>query len=265
MTDPRAIMIDISTAIEELNHVDRAVRLRAAQSVGQALASGQLTRVISDEVNCHVHTKYSFSPYYPAMAAWKALEARLLAVGIIDHDSVSGCEEMLDAGVALGIAAMAGCEIRVSFAGTRLAGRKLNNPDSVEIGYIALHGLPRRAFVETKAFLAPVFAARNLRNRAMLDRLNAVLVPLGIKALDFEADVLAGSLAAEQGSVTERHLMYALARRLTEVHGIGPSLVACLGDQFGIAVPAKLAGLLANSANPHHIYCLLYTSDAADE
>ena len=250
-------MTAISTALEELNHSDRAVRLRAAQTVGDALASGQLTRVISDEVNCHVHTKYSFSPYYPAMAAWKALDARLLAVGIIDHDSVSGCAEMLDAGAALGIAATAGCEIRVSFAGTRLAGRKLNNPDSVEIGYIALHGLPRRSFAATKAFLAPVFAARNVRNRAMLDRLNAVLVPLGIKALDFEADVLANSLAAEQGSVTERHLMYALARQLTDRHGPGPALVACLRDQFGIAVPVKLAGLLSDPANPHHIYDLI--------
>jgi hypothetical protein len=251
------MMTALQPHLADLNHPDRAVRLQAARLVGQALADGRLTRVISDEVNCHVHTKYSFSPYYPAMAAWKALEARLLAVGIIDHDSVSGCEEMLDAGAALGIAATAGCEIRVSFAGTRLAGRKLNNPDSVEIGYIALHGLPRRAFAATKAFLAPVFAARNLRNRAMLDRLNAILEPVGIAPLDFSTDVLAGSLAAEQGSVTERHLMFALAQRLTGLTGIGPALVDCLRDRLGLAVPAKLAGLLADPANPHHVYDLV--------
>ena len=83
-------MNDFASAISELNHIDRATRLAAAKKVGAALASGALKRDISDEVNCHVHTKYSFSPYFPAMAAWKALEAKLLAVGIIDHDSVSG-------------------------------------------------------------------------------------------------------------------------------------------------------------------------------
>lgn len=246
-----------TAAIAELNHPDRATRLAAANRVGAAYASGALKRELSDEVNCHVHTKYSFSPYYPAMAAWKAIEAKLLAVGIIDHDSVSGCAEMLDAGAALGIAATAGCEIRVSFAGTRVAGRKLNNPDSVEIGYIALHGLPRRAFAETKQFLAPIFAARNLRNRRMLAALNALLTPLGIAPLDFERDVASTSQAAEQGSITERHLMYALSLRLRESTGGGQRLLDVLRDQLGVTIPTKLAPLLIDPANPHAIYDLV--------
>ena len=250
-------MIDLAATIADLNHPEQVIRLIAAHRVGTALDQGTLKREVTDEVNCHVHTKYSFSPYYPAMAAWKAIEAKLLAVGIIDHDSVSGCHEMLDAGAALGIAATAGCEIRVSFAGTRVAGRKLNNPDSVEIGYIALHGLPRRAFAETKTFLAPVFAARNQRNRRMVERLNVLLAPLGVPALDFDRDVAGCSLASEQGSITERHLMYALAKRLTEVAGVGPALVELLGSRLGVAIPAKLAPLLADPANPHHIYDLL--------
>ena len=127
-----------------LNHPDRATRLAAAVQVGQALKRGELRRELSDEVNCHVHTMYSFSPYYPAMAAWKAIEARLLAVGIIDHDSVSGCDEMLDAGASLGIAATAGFEMRATFAGTRVAGRKLNNPDSVDIGVTIVKAEPKR-------------------------------------------------------------------------------------------------------------------------
>jgi hypothetical protein len=244
-----------AAAIAELNHADRAVRLAAARTVGAALRDGTLRREVSDEVNCHVHTIYSFSPYSPSMAAWKAIEAKLLAVGIIDHDSVSGCEEMLDAGAALGIAATAGCEIRVSFAGTRVAGRKLNNPDSVEIGYIALHGLPRRAFAATREFLAPVFAARNRRNRAMLDRLNALLAPLGIPAIDFDREVWAISQAADQGSITERHLMGALATRLLAAGGTGTA--ALLRDRLGVAVPGKLAPLLDDPANPHRWYDLI--------
>lgn len=240
-----------------LNDPDRATRLAAAARVGQALRGGALPRGLSDEVNCHVHTRYSFSPYYPAMAAWKAIEARLLAVGIIDHDSVSGCDEMLDAGAALGIAATAGFEMRASFAGTRVAGRKLNNPDSVDIGYIAIHGLPRRAFAEAKAFLAPMFAARNRRNRRMVAALNALLAPLGIPALDFERDVAGISQAAVQGSITERHLMCALASRILEVGGDGPGALRLLGERMGVAVPAKLAPLIADPANPHRLYDLL--------
>ena len=246
-----------TAAILALNHSERSQRLAAAQQVGAAIKSGLITRSLSEEVNCHVHTKYSFSPYFPAMAAWKALEAKLLVVGIIDHDSVSGCDEMLDAGAAMGIAATAGCEIRVSFAGTKVAGRKLNNPDSVEIGYIALHGLPRRAFAETKAFLAPVFAARNQRNRRMLEALNRLLAPLGIAALDFERDVVSASQAAEQGSITERHLLFALAKRLIEVAGVGPALLTLVRDKLGVTLSPKLAPLLADPANPHHIYDLI--------
>ena len=250
-------MPDHAATIARLNHAERAQRLAAAAELGAALRRGELTRTVTDEVNCHVHTKYSFSPYSPALAAWKALDAKLLAVGIIDHDSVSGCAEMLDAGASLGIAATAGVEIRVSFAGTGMAGRKLNNPDSVEIGYIALHGLPRRAFAATREFLEPIFRARNARNRKMLAALNAIIVPLGVPALDYDADVLAISQAAEQGSVTERHLLYALVLRLMKTTGGGQPLVDFLVNRLGVKVPAKIAALLVDPANPHASYDLL--------
>jgi hypothetical protein len=191
------------------------------------------------------------------MAAWKAIESRLLAVGIIDHDSVSGCHEMLDAAAAMGIAATAGFELRVSFAGTRLAGRKLNNPDSQDIGYIAIHGLPRAAFAEAKAFIGPMFCARNLRNQRMVEAMNALLRPLGVAPLDFARDVAGISQAAEQGSITERHLLYALARRLAEHTGGGEALLRLLTGPLGVAVPAKLAPLLTDAQNPHAAYDLL--------
>jgi len=63
------------------------------------------------EINNHVHSTYSFSPYAPADIPAKAKEAGLGTVGIMDHDSVSGCAEFLDAAKKVGIAATAGCEI----------------------------------------------------------------------------------------------------------------------------------------------------------
>ena len=246
-----------ASLIADLNHADRARRLEAARLVGAALKRGDLQRDVTTEVNCHVHTIYSFSPYSPSMAAWKAIEAKLLAVGVIDHDSVSGCHEMLDAGAALGIAATAGCEIRTSFAGTRVAGKKLNNPDSVEIGYIALHGLPRRAIEDTKRFLAPVVAARNLRNRRMVEALNALIVPLSVPALDFDRDVAGISRTVEQGSITERHLLFALVHKLYDLTGGGAKLLEFVTGPMGVKVAPKVAGFLTDPANPHARYDLL--------
>jgi hypothetical protein len=49
------------------------------------------------EINNHVHTIYSFSPYTPAMAAWRARAAGLSVAGSVDHDSVAAAAEMLEA------------------------------------------------------------------------------------------------------------------------------------------------------------------------
>ena len=107
------------------------------------------------EVNCHVHTFYSFSPYSPAAAAARAQEAGLAAVGVMDHDSVAGAVEMRQAGMILGIATTAGVELRVSAAGTRLAGRKINNPDSLGVFYMLIHGIPARSIDAVSAVPAP--------------------------------------------------------------------------------------------------------------
>ena len=93
-------------------------------------------------MNNHVHTFYSFSPYSPAAAAERARAAGLLAVGVMDHDSIAGAGEMLEAGRILGIATTSGFELRVNATGTRLEGRKLNNPDSPNVLYMTVHGIP---------------------------------------------------------------------------------------------------------------------------
>jgi len=97
------------------------------------------------EVNCHVHTIYSFSPYSPSAAAARARASGLAAVGIMDHDSIAGAGEMREAGRVLGIATTAGVELRVSAAGTLLEGRKINNPDSTGVFYMMIHGVPARS------------------------------------------------------------------------------------------------------------------------
>ena len=70
----------------------------------------------------------------------------------MDYDSVSGCKELIEACKIIGIASTVGFELRVNFSGTIVEGRKLNNPDSKNIGYIAIHGIPESKLQEAKKF-----------------------------------------------------------------------------------------------------------------
>lgn len=209
------------------------------------------------EINNHVHSTYSFSPYAPAQIPGKAQEAGLGTVGIMDHDSVSGCAEFLDAAKKVGIAATAGCEVRVNMDGTLVDGRKTNNPDEPNISYIALHGIPRSQLGAVEKFLKPIHDARIARDRKEVEKLNAVLAERGAPTLDFDADVLAISEAANGGSVTERHILYALSLKLIEAHGKGQALIDFVEGQLQIPMPGKLKEVLLDADNPHYAYDLL--------
>ena len=209
------------------------------------------------EVNNHVHTTYSFSPYTPAEAVERAVAAGLAAVGIMDHDSVAGAGEMHRAGRQLGIATTAGVELRVSAAGTALAGRTINNPDSPGVMYVMLHGIPARRVEEVAAFLKPIQASRERRTARMTDSLNRLLPDLGLPALDFERDVRAISRADAGGTITERHLLFALGARILAAAGRGPGVPAWLRDRMGLALPVRLEALLADAMNPFLAYDLL--------
>lgn len=209
------------------------------------------------EINNHVHSTYSFSPYAPAEIPAKAQAAGLVTVGIMDHDSVSGCAEFLDAAKRIGIAATAGCEIRVNMDGTLVEGRKTNNPDEPNISYIAFHGIPRTQFKAVEKFLKPVHEARIIRDRKEVELLNAKLVQLGAPQLDFEKDVAAISEAPRGGSITERHILYALSLKLIAAYGKGQKLIDFVEQQMKIPMPGKLKSVLLDLNNPHYAYDLL--------
>lgn len=244
---------------EQLNHPDRAVRLAAVETMAAAVADGSLSGFpdAGGEVNNHIHTAYSFSPYFPARAALEARRAGLLAAGSVDHDSVAAAEEMVAACRALKMGSTVGYEIRVNFTGTRLAGRKFNNPDSDNYAYIVIHGVPHDRLAEAAAFLAPVNAERNRRNRRQVEALNVLLAGTGLAPLDFETDVAALSQAAAGGSVTERHILFGLAERMADTWGTGSSLISALEENLGLKLPEKIKGFLGDPDNPHYLYDLL--------
>ena len=201
-------------------------------------------------VNNHIHTTYSFSPYTPAQAVEAAKAAGLETAGIMDHDSISGAREFIIAGEKLGIATTIGIECRVKVSGTNLEGRRINNPDQNSIMYMALHAVPHKHIDTVTEFFKPLLIARNIRNRAMCDNVNRLLPDL---VLDFERDVYSLSMANDGGSITERHIMYALAKKIAAKFDNIPEFL----QNIGIETSDKIKGYLSDKENPFLEYDLL--------
>ena len=155
------------------------------------------------------------------------------------------------------MATTVGFELRVNFTGTAVEGRKLNNPDSKNIVYMTVHGIPESQINRAAEFLKPIQDERNRRNRAETEKLNTLIVPLGIEALDFEKDIFDCSEASSGGGITERHILFALSRKIIEKAGRGASLVSFLEKNMDLTVTGKIRELLADPENPHYIYDLL--------
>lgn len=210
---------------------------------------------MEDHINNHIHTTFSFSPYSPTAAAWRARAEGLCTAGIIDHDSLGGNREFLEACRVLGLGGTNGVECRVSMAGTPFESVRVNNPDQPGNAYILLHAVPHARIEEVDDFFAPRREKRNDRNRAMIAKLNALLAGSGV-SLDFDRDVLPISQYANRGTVTERHLSSALALKLGHVFGSGERLVAFLRG-LDKPVTARQEALLSDPENPHFHYDLI--------
>ena len=211
---------------------------------------------IREDVNNHIHTCYSFSPYTPEQAVLRAKEAGLATAGIMDHDTLAGAEAFERAGRRHGVPTTVGMEVRADFSHTPLKGRRINNPDQISIAYVALHAIPRSSREALQQFMKPYAEARMIRNRVMTRRLNTLLQPHGI-VLDFDRDILPLSSWQEGGSITERHLLFALAQRLLSTIGSGAMLLSFLDEKLGIPLTAKAKEQLGNPENPHIAYDLL--------
>ena len=227
----------------------------ALENLKKLLESEPLPPVARD-VNNHIHTTYSFSPYSPTAAVFFARAAGLCTCGLMDHDSIAGAEEFLAAAEAAHMGATIGMECRASFADTPFGDRKLNNPDQKGVAYMTLHGVPHDRAAELNAIYAPYREKRNVRNRKMVDAINGMMGKYGI-TIDFDRDVLPLSNFARGGSVTERHLSSALAYRMIDVIGKGEKLVKFIKEELQLPISGKIEGFLLDEANPHMMYDLL--------
>lgn len=206
-----------------------------------------------NDANNHIHTIYSFSPYSPTKAAYMAYSAGLTSAGIMDHDSLSGVEEFKKACEIVGLGSTCGVEVRCKF--DRGFG-KINHPDQANCIYMAAHGIPKQNVKAFNEYLDFYRKKRNERDAKMCKLITGKFGKFGVE-LDFEKDVLPLSESKDGGSVTERHLLYALAVKLDKKFGRTNELIAFLENDLNLKVSEKIKGFLLDENNEHFLYDLL--------
>ena len=241
-------MIDIAI-LNKLNAPTREERIANLKAV---LADTVFPPMVPQYINNHIHTTYSFSPYSPTAAVYAARMEGLCTAGIIDHDSISGAEEFMEAAKIVDIPVTIGMEARISMDGTRLEGRRTNNPDQVGVSYMTIQSVPHDKISVLTEFFKPYQAARHERNRKMIAKINDMV---GV-SLDYDRDVLPLSEAKDNGGVTERHLMYALAIELVKQVGKGQPMIDKL-TSLGMTISEKQAKMLLDTAYPFYEYDVL--------
>ncbi len=195
-------------------------------------------------VNNHIHTTYSFSPYDPTAAVYMAWKNGLKTAGIMDHDSAAGAKEFIEAAAVLGMPVTCGVECRVDMSMTKLNGLRINNPDQKSVAYVTMHGIPHQNIDAVDAFLAPYREKRNERNRKMCKNITELVSPYGL-SLDFDEDVLPLSNYHKGGSVTERHILYALAKKIIARYDSPEKVLNFLTKEMGLAIPEKVQAQIA--------------------
>ena len=142
--------MSLQTLIEQLNHPLKENRLEALREIKKRTDSGEFEAPKKTQyVNNHIHTTYSFSPYSPTKALYMAWQNGLSTAGIMDHDSLGGAHEFIEAAEILDMPVTVGMECRIKMHNTRLLGKRINNPDQISVAYAAIHGIPHQHFLKS--------------------------------------------------------------------------------------------------------------------
>lgn len=235
---------------KKLNAPTAGERLRALRLISKHTAFPPL----SGKTTGHIHTRYSFSPYSPSSAAFFARLAGCSAAGITDHETAAGTREFFEAGRVLEIKTGSGIECRVSMAGTPFELVHTNNPDQAGISYMTLHGLSLESADELTRFFEPYRESRLKREKAMTDRIRLLFPETGIT---FEDDVIPLSLYREGGTVTERHILFALAGKLISAYGRGNKLAGRL-HSLSVSLTEKQIKRLLDTEYPYYEYDVMH-------
>ena len=237
-------LLNAPSAEERLNNLEALLKAERNSPV-----------VKPEYANNHIHTTYSFSPYSPTAAVYFARSEGLATCGIMDHDSLGGAKEFRKAGKIARMGTTCGFEARINLKGTPFADRRTNHPDQRGAAYMTFHSVPCESFDKAQSKIHALAAVRNERNRAMVEKINEIMRPYGIE-VSFDKDVLPISMFSDGGTVTERHLLYALSLKIIDAVGKA-SVLKFLKEELKIKPSAKAESWLSDAESPHFAYDLL--------
>ncbi|VVB53965.1 Uncharacterised protein [uncultured archaeon] len=194
------------------------------------------------ESNNHIHTWASFSPYSPAAAVWASYLAGLEVTGIIDHDTIAGNYEFMEAARICKIKATNGFELRTNAGDDpELKGLVWNYPGMPGVIYFLAHAIPEGRLSEFQTeIIDGIHEAKDRRNRTMIEGgvfrglydgverdieckgVNGLLTEMGAGfTIDYDRDVVPltfkeGDSSEHTENSTDRHIMLAVARKINE-------------------------------------------------
>lgn len=140
-------------------------------------------------IDLHAHTDLSDGTLRPADLVKLAAEAGLAALAVTDHDTTAALPAAREAGRALGVEILTGCEITARFPGRAM--------------HVLAYGFDDRE-PRLQAMFTEIRGARDVRNPRILDRLAELGCPLTMDEVRAEA---AGDVVARP------HIARALVRR----------------------------------------------------
>lgn len=185
----------------QLNDFSIAKRIEALDSL---VASETQLPAEQEVVNLHCHTFFSFNAYgySPMGLAWLAKQKGFKALGIVDFDVLDAVDEFLDTCERIGVRGSAGMETRAYVP--EFSTREINSPGEPGVYYYMGIGFTSSQVpAEVAPILADMRARAAQRNRVMVERINAHLLPVTV---DYDKDVLPLTPA---GNATERHMLAA--------------------------------------------------------
>lgn len=233
--------------IESLNNAKTCKRLSAVKKL-KKLEKRDESLKPSDkpgDTNVQIHSFYSFSPYSPAKAAYMAYKSGLLTMGLSDHDTLAGAKEFIRACKILQRAYSIGFECRV----------RLNYGGEDIFAHVTACGLPDASVKSASGYLEGLRRYREAGMLKLTENFNQKFKAEGIY-IDFENDVLPVTLRSKGGSVTERHILFVLAKKLIEKYSKGEKIVEFL-QKNGYQTDEMQRAFLSDESNPFYEYDLL--------
>lgn len=231
----------------QLGSFDYNERRDVLKNLNILLRSGQVAVVPEQPiVNLHSHTFYSFNAYNysPSALSWEAKKRGLYAVGIVDHEVLSGVEEFLDACDLLGIRGVGGIETRVFIP--EWSDRDINFPGEPGVcgilGCGFTSGTPPEGSESQKLLQRMACSARE-RNETLVQKLNDYLGDLNIS---YEDEVL--PLVPAGGNATERHILLTLESKSRDLFPEKEIRARFWAETMGVK-KEKVLNLLDNPAD----------------